>query len=90
MRRKTVAERIVAKAPLAEVAPATDPTRRPASYICPCGFREEIKERPAPAALDCERCSFPEGLRWWVPPYAPPPGAGRMLTPIERRALQLG
>jgi len=80
------------KPPEADIAPATlsdcSTVGPVASFRCPCGFRDEVKE-PAPAHLDCGLCHGLETLRRYVPRFTPPADAGRQLTADERRAIAL-
>jgi hypothetical protein len=50
-----------------------------ASFACPCGFRHEVRE-PAPATLPCwgDRCDGT--MKRFKPKFAPPDGAGRIVT----------
>jgi len=53
-----------------------------ASFACPCGFRDEVRE-PAPASVYCPECKRSRGAVRYVPTYAPPEGAGRPVTAKE-------
>lgn len=59
-----------------------------ASFACPCGALDEVKE-PAPDRLDCWKCTGLETARRWSPRPPPPRHAGRELTAEERRGLAL-
>lgn len=50
-----------------------------ASFACPCGCRDEVRE-PAPTPLPCwgDRCDGT--MKRFTPKFAPPAGAGRILT----------
>lgn len=49
-----------------------------ASFACPCGARDEVRE-PAPRTLPCwNRCDGT--MIRFTPRWAPPAGAGRRLS----------
>jgi hypothetical protein len=64
------------------------PTYPVASYACPCGARDEVKE-PAPRRLDCWSCHRPETMARWLPLHPPPLTAGRKLTAHELEGMRL-
>ena len=73
-------------------APMAAPVRAPigpvVSLACRCGARDEVKGG-CPSALDCWQCRGLETMRAYVPRYAPPASAGRLLTEAEREGMRL-
>jgi hypothetical protein len=57
------------------------------SMACRCGAREEIKEA-RPASLNCYLCKGRRTMLPYVPGFAPPLNAGRVLTAAELASLQ--
>ncbi len=49
-----------------------------ASFACPCGARDEVRE-PAPAAMLCWNGRCGGTMTRFAPRWAPPAGAGRAL-----------
>lgn len=61
----------------------------PASFACPCGFRDEVMQ-PAPDAVYCPECKKVDAAVRFIPLNPPPHGAGRELTDRERRRIEGG